>query len=80
MLPPEILFVLFTVHLTSVLGVDCILPENEVPELVNRRLTGDVVESNASVTYPCVNGGTYLVDEGWCASQQELLNGEGFHC
>ena len=52
--------------------VDCI------SELVRRRHAGDVFQNyNSSTRFTCNEGNnlTYLVNEGQCKNQQELLNG-----
>ena len=57
-------------------AVDCIA-EEEITELVTRRLTGDVYHNLDGFFSVCnvENNLTYVFDERKCVDQQQLLNG-----
>ena len=47
----------------------------EVPYLVSRRVSGDIIVCNATTFEACVDGNTFLVSERQCVSNEELFNG-----
>ena len=77
MLQRELIFNSLMVAIIILQSVDCV-SEEDIPELVNRRPSGDIYFSYSSGSFfTCAEGNTYLVDERQCVSQQQLLNGMG---
>ena len=63
-----------------VIVADC--NRDEIPISVSRRFSGDIITSNDLVSMTCNVGNnlTFLVDDGQCVDNQELIRGIIKYC